>query len=453
MMTEELATSCPKCGQSEEKLIQYGAAFGAFCPGCKKVVIGTKKVHPDFLEYREPKHPKPKKRKPEEEEMKEEREEEVSRPPRSERGMFERPSPPEQVLRDVLESYDVKEPTIKFLERRSRLKGGIHPTELQDMLQGFTKTFIGIADKQVIPYIAEEYALALEEQDYKRRELSQRRPQFGLGMRGDRDLRPRDYGGPGLGYKRDEYQPEYERRSVWDSYQRRWVQPPPQDYSSPYYQPPYQPRGEELLTKEAVAEIVADAISKKAEEDKFDKLTDKVGDIETGLRDRIDDKFEEIKVLVEKDKEDEAGKDKPEAVTEEKIKEIIEGKGKDSYIKYLEESHKDTTAEIKAMRDEFKESRTDFKETLKDQRVEYDKKLEDARKGTVGSTDADVKREAIKVVKELGDSILTAAPIRRTIRDIRGGEPDQPPNREETTDGKSAADYADDEFVEDSDKQ
>ncbi|GAI24622.1 unnamed protein product, partial [marine sediment metagenome] len=134
---------------------------------------------------------------------------------------------------------------------------------------------------------------------------TRRKTQFGLGIRGDHDLRPRGYGAPGLGYKREEYQPEYEQRPVWDPYQHRWIQPPPQNYPPYPYQPSYPPRDEKLLTKEAVAEIVADAISKKAEEDKFDKLTDKVGGIETGLRDRIDDKFEEIKVLVEKDKEEE----------------------------------------------------------------------------------------------------------------------------------------------------
>lgn len=448
MAEEELATSCPKCGQSEEKLIQYGAAFGAFCPGCKKVVIGTKKVHPDFLEYREPKHPKPKKSEPKKEEKEEENE--LSRPPSRDRGMFERPLPPEDVLRDVLERYDVKEQAIKFLERRSRLKGGIHPTELQDMLQGFTKTFIGISDKQVIPYIAEEYALALEEEDYKRRETTRRGPQFGLGLRGDRDLRPRGYSGAGLGYRREEYQPEYERKPVWDPYQRRWMSSPPQDYSQqPYYPPPYQPReSEELKGMREELKQLRTEISEKKEQDKFERIEDRITTIKDEMRESID----EIKDLIRKDKEDEAGKEKPEALTENKIKDLIEGKEKDAYTRYLEESHKDLREDIRGMRTDFKESREDFKDTLKEQREEHDKKLEKAEAGRVGSTDADVKREGVKVIKELGEKFLAAAPVRRTIRDIRGGEPEQPPKREEATGGKSAADYADEEFVEEKEK-
>jgi len=429
-MSEEVEKEvfvCPRCGNQIDKILRVEGRNQYICPICKATIKST--LIPEGIEV----EILPRKKKKEVREEIEEEEEiyEEERP-----SVYERIKTPTEILVEVLRRYNVKEECIRLLKAKSEMReGGLHPLELEQRLNEFSKAFTGISDRRLIPDIVEDYMYMLQREQEKARQ------------RGIRYIMPpiqgRGYSG---GYSTSRYT-SFEHIPP--------SRPASPRYESDYYyrQPPYGYRYEgetgEPVTRESimreVREMLLEFKREMEEKDKFDRLMEMI----TKQQEVIARLQEELRIL----RENPPQNIPPNIVTKEELMALLEKKDKDAYMKFLEHKLQETSREIerllqsrekadekweqrlKELQDRYEKIIKELQDRYEKDREKLEKKIEEARKeAEVRGYKSDEVRFRADVMKEtrgIIQDVLDRAPLRKTLQVTISPVKEQPPKRKE----------------------
>lgn len=419
--------TCPKCGQEVEYFTSKPRSKWVRCPKCGASLL-RKEVPQEFIKV---------------EEGEEEEEEGEEKPEGEGEGAFEiyeKPKTPSEVLREVLEEYDINPKAIDYLVRKGELRGGWHPTDLGLKLEELSKKFTGIEDERIIPDIVEDYWLKLQEEEEKARRLGMRII-YPIRRGGERrDYGYRSYGSYGYGYGYG----GYERPQRYEEYgvQRYYEERPKYYEERPTYGSKERVVGFEDLERlrRDVIEAVREMIEEKKEKEKFEKLEDRVMTIEkefTALKeklpqlvgeavDSLKDEIMALRTTLETPKKGE----EPKVVTRDDLQAL--------------EQRLQELIEQRRLKEELEKER-ERAERLEKIIAELKEKV--SPPPVVGSTKEDVVRDLGKELIELGREALNKAPVTRIIK-VVAGKPEEAPRVEEVGEEGGVEKYVDKELVE-----
>ena len=337
---------CPVCGEPVPYFLTKRRSTYAKCPKCGKS-FRRKEVPPESLKFIDELRPPAKPAA--EEEREEEEEGGIS--------LFERPKPPHKVLEEVLREFGVNEKFIEIAVKRSRRIGGIHPTDLRNMLWAM-RSLSGVRDRETAAYIADEYALALQAEQRKAQELGLN-ISYPIGPSGRRDsYYISDYG----------LSPSYSRPPTFTSVSTGagygYGQP---RYSAPQAQP---------LTREEIAMMIRQALEEKRTREELQELR------ESQIRLQQETQMQLMKIQQEFQKQilqlAESFKDtmqttiekilesQKNVVTTDKLAEILEKREKDAYLRYLEKKSEDDRKMIEMLLKHYEKKFEEFKKLLEE---------------------------------------------------------------------------------------
>ena len=308
-----------------------------------------------------------------------------------EEGLFERPKTPHEVLEEILKEFGVNELFIRHAVRRSERIGGIHPTDLVNMLINLRS---GVKSRAEAEYIAEEYYHAL---------MNEQRKAERMGVRVSYPIEFRREAGFGpampLGFEERGIQPPSIRPRY--TYGR-------QTWSQPQAQPMYgvQPQYGQPLTEQRVIELVDKIMRRREEERRIDQLEREL----TNLRAEIDRKLTE---LVADIREALSSRETPPDMVTKKDLELMQ---KETQLRYLEDR-------LKLERELSEAERNRIKNEIERLREEVN------RLRTIEGWKSDAYRFAHAIVRDTTEYLREAQPLKTALKVAVGGVEERPPRR------------------------
>lgn len=345
-----------------------------------------------------------------------------TRPPRvpeKEEGLFERVKTPHQILEEVLSTpeFGLNEDFIRAAVRRSERLGGLHPTDLSNMI---TTLRSGTKNKAEAEYIVEDYYYALM-QEQRKAEQRGVRMTYPLGLRDEGE------------YRRGYLAPTYERG-------------PPEPYDRGG-QMPYEYRRAfgGGMSPQDVMQMVDRAMERREKEDRLRDMERSLDATKTELNEKISTKFDEVKKLIE---EKPSGPVMPPGVvTKEDLSRMFEKKEDSELIRAQKER-------LEMERESRKTEREAANKRAEEQAKQFEKLAQRLEERPVArSTEGYTKDET----RLLADTIQTLAPGRFPLRELTRGfqmilkplpsEEAQPPLREKVGGGKGVLGFLPEEML------
>jgi len=231
---------------------------------------------------------------------------------REEEGLFHRAREPDEVLEEVLSEHHLNDEFIDYAVRRSKREGGVHPMELQAMIEDMKS---GVKTPKEIPYIIEDYYSALQAEQEKAREHGLR-ISYPL-RRGERTR----IGGVGLEREREDLGLG---RREWRGYDR--------------YREAYGAEGPAPLTRDDVVDLMEKVLDRKEREDRLTSIEKQMIQQRADTEKSIDVKFGELKDLLAAQQ---AKKVEPEGLSRQELLEALDKRDKDAQLRYLETKSRD----------------------------------------------------------------------------------------------------------------
>jgi len=422
-MSEEVKKEvfvCPRCGNQIDKILRVEGRNQYICPICKATIKST--LIPEGIEV----EILPRKKKKEVREEIEEEEEiyEEERP-----SVYERIKTPTEILVEVLRRYNVKEECIRLLKAKSEMReGGLHPLELEQRLNEFSKAFTGISDRRLIPDIVEDYMYMLQREQEKARQ------------RGIRYVVPPMHGRGFTPSTRYVYEPSPTHTPRTPRYEMDY-------YGTRRGMYTYEMEGGrgEVLTRDDVLKMLMEWDRQREERTKMDRLMEMIAK----QQETIIKLQEELRHL----RENPPQVVPPDVVTKTELKALLTEQQKDAYQKYLERKLEETTREIdrllaskekaderwekrlKELQDRYEKLFKEIQDRYEKEREKLEKKIEEARKETevrgYKSDEVRFRADVMKETRGIIQDVLDRAPLRKTLQVTISPVREQPPKRKE----------------------
>lgn len=268
---------CPRCGKNQSSYPVIGGARSPMCKACNTLISASK--IPSYLITKEEAKPRERKRskspppssdeETENETGGEDEEPPMPREPRTQTAkIFDTPPGPTQVLRQVLEEFELDENFIRLMVQRSERQGQLNPYDLRFYIKTLNSGIPKESKEEMSAYIADEFSYALQ-QSAKETEAMHVKfsyPSYGGRPRSEGPLPGRGLGGydaSGRSY------PARSREEV--------------GYGYGY------PQEQKQLTSEEVARIIEDKLTREKKEERIDKLEHMILERDRAFTDKLAD--------------------------------------------------------------------------------------------------------------------------------------------------------------------